>query len=227
MPMRRVTSLYRSSVGKKILMALSGLVLVGFLVLHMLGNLKVFSGEAGFNAYAGFLREVGYPALPNQAALWTVRVVLLIALVVHVWMSVELWSMSRRARAHGYMRNRDLSFTYASRTMRWGGVIVLLFVVYHILHFTTGDLHADFIPHNAYHNFVTAFRVPWIVLVYVGAQAALCLHLYHGVWSVFQTLGANHPRYNRYRRPLAAVLAVGVFVGFVAPPILVLARVVL
>jgi succinate dehydrogenase / fumarate reductase, cytochrome b subunit len=224
--MKRVLSLYRSSVGKKILMALSGVILVGFLVLHMLGNLKVFAGEPGFNAYAGFLREVGYPALPNYGALWTIRIVLLVALVVHVWMAVELWRMSGRAREQRYGKNKDLSFTYASRTMRWGGVIVFLFVVYHILHFTTGHAHADFRPDNAYHNFVTAFTVPWIVGVYVIAQAALCLHLYHGVWSLFQTLGANHPRYNRYRRPLAAVLSIGLFVGFVAPPILVLARMV-
>jgi succinate dehydrogenase / fumarate reductase, cytochrome b subunit len=222
----RVTTLYRSSVGKKVLMALSGIVLVGFILLHMLGNLKVFSGEPGFNAYAGFIREVGAPVLPFSAALWMVRVVLLLALIVHVWMSVELWRGSARARELRYARNKDLSFTYASRTMRWGGVVILLFLVYHILHFTTGDLHADFVPHDAYHNFVAAFQIPWIVVVYVAAQAALCLHLYHGVWSLFQTLGANHPRYNRYRRPLAATFAIGIFVGFVAPPILVLARVV-
>lgn len=224
--MPQVLTLYRSSVGKKILMAVSGIVLVGFIVVHMLGNLKVFSGEVGFNAYAAFLREVGYPALPHSSALWTFRIVLLLATVVHVWMAFQLWGASRAAREHGYTRNKDLSFTYASRTMRWGGVILLLFIVYHILHFTTGHLHQDFVHGDAYHNFVTAFQVPWIVLVYVVAQVALCLHLYHGVWSLFQTLGANHPRYNRYRRPLAAVLAVGVFVGFVSPPLLVLARVV-
>ena len=224
--MPQVVTLYRSSVGKKILMAVSGIVLVGFIVLHMLGNLKVFSGEAGFNAYAGFLREVGYPALPHTSALWTVRIVLLVATFVHVWMAFQLWGGSRAARTERYARNKDLSFAYASRTMRWGGVILLLFIVYHVLHFTTGHAHHDFVPHDAYHNFVTAFQVPWIVLVYVVAQAALCLHLYHGVWSVFQTLGANHPRYNRYRRPLAALLAIGVFVGFVVPPLAVLARVV-
>jgi len=225
--MQRVSSLYRSSVGKKILMALSGLVLVGFLVLHMVGNLKVFSGAEGFNAYAGFIREVGYPALPYEGALWTIRIVLLLAVIVHITMSFQLWRMSSAARAQRYVKNRDLSFTYASRTMRWGGVIVLLFIVYHILHFTTGQAHPQFVPHDAYHNFVTAFQIPWVVLVYVIAQAALCLHLYHGVWSIFQTLGANHPRYNAMRRPLAATLSIGLFVGFVVPPLLVLARVVM
>jgi succinate dehydrogenase / fumarate reductase cytochrome b subunit len=224
--MPSVVTLHRSSVGKKILMAVSGLVLVGFIILHMLGNLKVFSGDAGFNAYAGFLREVGYPALPHHGALWAVRVVLLIAVLVHVWMAFQLWRTSAAAREQRYTKNKDLSFSYASRTMRWGGVILLLFIVYHILHFTTGQAHPDFVPGNAYHNFVTAFQVPWVLGVYVIAQAALCLHLYPGVWSLFQTLGANHPRYNRYRRPLAAVLSVGIFLGFVIPPILVLAGVV-
>jgi succinate dehydrogenase / fumarate reductase cytochrome b subunit len=224
--MPTVLTLYRSSVGKKILMAVSGIVLVGFIVLHMLGNLKVFSGAAGFNAYAAFLREVGYPALPHSGALWALRVVLLLATSVHVWMAFQLWGASSAARNVRYAKNEDLSFSYASRTMRWGGVILLLFIVYHILHFTTGQAHHDFVPHDAYHNFVTAFQVPWVVLVYVIAQAALCLHLYHGVWSLFQTLGASHPRYDRYRRPFAAVLAIGLFLGFVTPPLLVLAGVV-
>jgi succinate dehydrogenase / fumarate reductase cytochrome b subunit len=224
--MQKVATLYRSSVGKKILMALSGIVLVGFIVVHMIGNLKVFLGESSFNAYAGFIREVGYPALPHSGALWTIRIALLAAVGVHIVMAVQLWQMSSAARQQRYAKNKDLSFTYASRTMRWGGVIILLFLVYHILHFTTGQAHPDFVLHDAYHNFVTAFQVPWVVLFYVIAQAALCLHLYHGAWSLFQTLGANHPRYNHYRRPFAAALAIGVFVGFVVPPIMVLARVV-
>ena len=225
--MGRITSLYRSSVGKKILMAVTGIVLFGFIVLHMIGNLKVFAGAQGFNAYAGFLREVGYPALPHEGALWLLRSVLLVCLIVHVWMAIELWASGAGAREQGYRKKKDLSFSYASRTMRWGGVIIFLFLVYHILHFTTGQAHPQFVEGDAYHNFVTAFQVPWVLLVYVVAQAALCLHLYHGVWSLFQTLGASHPKYNRYRRPFAAVFSIGVFLGFVTPPILVLARVVI
>ena len=221
--MRRVRGLYRSSVGKKVLMALSGTFLFGFIVLHMLGNLKVLTGAEGFNSYAEFLREVGYPALPHQGALWALRVLLLLAVMIHVWMAVELWATSSSARPERYVRKKDLSFSYASRTMRWGGVIIFLFLVYHILHFTTGQAHSDFVEGDAYHNFVTAFRVPWIVVVYVVAQTALCLHLYHGVWSLFQTLGASHPRYDHFRRPLAASCAVFVYVGFITPPILVLA----
>jgi len=224
--MAHALDLSHSTVGKKMMLAATGIVLGLFVVVHMLGNLKVYQGPQKFNAYAEFLREVGYPALPHLGALWFLRIVLLLALVVHVWMAIELWSLSSRARSERYRKLEDQSFSYASRTMRWGGVIIFLFLVYHILHFTTGQAHADFIAGDAYHNFVTAFQVPWIVLVYVVAQAALCLHLYHGVWSLFQTLGANHPRYNRFRRPLAATFALGIFVGFVTPPLLVFARVV-
>jgi succinate dehydrogenase / fumarate reductase, cytochrome b subunit len=220
--MQRVATLYRSSVGKKILMAISGIVLFGFIVLHMVGNLKVLLGPEEIDAYARFLREVGYPAVPNQTILWTVRLVLLLAVLVHITAAFQTWSQSRNARAVGYRKSDDLSFSYASRTMRWGGIIILLFVVYHLLHFTTGTLHPDFVEGGVYHNFVVAFQGPVVFLVYVVAQAALCLHLYHGLWSATQTLGANHPKYNRMRRPAAAALAVAIFVGFVLPPLLVL-----
>lgn len=224
--MRRVVSLYRSSVGKKVLMAVSGLVLFGFLVLHMIGNLKVLGGAEGFNAYAGFIREVGYPAVPHYGVLWAVRIALLLAVAVHAVAAFQTWGMSRRARAVGYRKNEDLSFSYASRTMRWGGVIILLFVVYHILHFTTGQAHADFVYGDVHHNFVVAFGNPVVLLVYLVAQAALCLHLYHGLWSVTQTLGMNHPKYNRFRRPVAAALALAIFAGFVIPPVAVFVGVV-
>jgi succinate dehydrogenase / fumarate reductase cytochrome b subunit len=110
--------------------------------------------------------------------------------------------------------------------MRWGGVILLLFIVYHILHFTTGQAHASFVPGAVHQNYVTAFQNPIVYLVYLVAQIALCFHLYHGVWSFFQTLGLNHPKYNHLRRPFAAAFAVVVFVGFLTPPTLVLAGVV-
>ena len=220
--MQRVLTLYRSSVGKKVAMALSGIVLTGFLLLHMVGNLKIFSGQQGFDAYAAFLREVGSPVVPHEGLLWTLRVVLLLAVVVHVVAAFQTWSQSRAARDVGYRKSADLSFSYASRTMRWGGVIILLFIVYHLLHFTTGQAHPDFREGEVYHNFVVAFQSPWVVGVYLLAQAALCLHLYHGLWSLTQTLGLNHARYGRLRRPAAAVLALGVFAGFVVPPVLVL-----
>jgi succinate dehydrogenase / fumarate reductase cytochrome b subunit len=218
---QRVASLYRSSVGKKILMAVSGIVLFGFIVLHMAGNLKVLTGAESFDAYAEFIREVGYPAIPHQGALWAMRIALLIAVFVHMTAAFQTWAQSRHARQVGYRKNDDLSFSYASRTMRWGGVIILLFIVYHLLHMTTGTVHPDFVEGGVYHNFVVAFRSPVVLLAYVVAQAALGLHLYHGLWSATQTLGANHPRYNRMRRPAAAAIALVIFVGFLAPPVMV------
>ena len=218
---QRVASLYRSSVGKKILMALSGLILFGFIVLHMLGNLKALSGAASFDAYAVFIREVGYPVVPHHGVLWLLRILLLLAVGIHIVAAFQTWAQSRTARAVGYRKNDDLSFSYASRTMRWGGVIILLFIVYHILHFTTGQAHPDFIEGGVYHNFVVAFQSPVVLLAYLVAQAALCLHLYHGLWSVTQTLGANHPKYNRIRRPIAVAIALAIFVGFIVPPVMV------
>lgn len=224
--MRRVVNLYRSTVGKKVLMAVSGILLFGFVAAHMVGNLKMLQGPEAMNGYAEFLREVGYPALPHYGALWLFRIVLLIALAVHVIAAVQLYRISRGARTTKYGKHDDQSFTFASRTMRWGGVILLLFVVYHILHFTTGQAHTAFVPGDVYQNFVVAFRIPVVFGVYLLAQAALCFHLYHGVWSVFQTLGLNHPRYNHLRRPLASGFAWVVFLGFMLPPTLVLTGVI-
>lgn len=217
--MRRVVSLSRTSVGKKVLMALSGVLLVGFVLGHMAGNLKVFQGPEAFNAYAEWIREFGYPALPHHGFLWIARVVLLAAVGVHIWAAWRLWRTSRAARHQRYRKQKDLSFSYASRTMRWGGVIVLVFIVYHILHFTTGQAHADFVEGDVYRNFVVAFRNPLVLGAYFVAQAALCFHIYHGAWSAFQTLGASHPRINHLRRPLASVVAIAVFVGFMIPPV--------
>ena len=219
--MYRVVSLYRSSVGKKILMALTGAFLFGFVVLHMLGNLKVFAGEESFDAYAEFIRAVGYPAVPHSGVLWALRLALLFAVSVHIVAAFQTWSQSRSARTQGYRKLDDLSFSYASRTMRWGGVIIALFIVYHLLHFTTGQAHPDFLPGRAYHNFVIGFQSPLVLGFYLIAQAALCLHLYHGLWSAMQTLGANHPRYNALRRPAALAIALAIFTGFVIPPVLV------
>lgn len=219
--MSRLAGLYGSTVGKKVLMALSGVVLFGFVFGHMLGNLKVLQGAESFNGYAEFLRDVGYPAVPHSGLLWMARIGLLAAVAVHIAMAAQLWRVSGRARPRGYARSKDLSFSYASRTMRWGGVILLLFIVYHILHFTTGQAHRDFVPGNPYQNFLVAFQSPLVLAFYLVAQVALALHLYHGVWSVFQTLGLSHERYDRLRRPFAGAFAGLVFVGFVTPPILV------
>lgn len=219
--MQRAAALTRTTVGKKFLMGVSGLVLFGFVLMHMIGNLKMFQGPEAMDGYALFIREVGYPAVPKYGVLWIVRVVLLAAVAAHAVSAFQLWSRSRAARPRGYAKEQNLSFSYASRTMRWGGVILLLFIVYHILHFTTGQAHPDFVYGDVYRNFVIGFQNPLVLGFYLVAQAALCLHLFHGLWSAFQTLGANHPKYNHLRRPLATGLALVIFVGFVAPPIAV------
>jgi len=228
--MRRVATLYRTTVGKKVLMAASGVVLFGFVFVHMIGNLKMLfppaDGHFAMDVYAEFLREVGYPLVPHEGVLWLARLVLLGAVAIHAVSAVQLSQLSRAARPTGYAKEQSLSLSYASRTMRWGGVILLLFIVYHILHFTTGQAHSSFVAGAVHQNYVSAFQSPLIFGVYLLAQTALCLHLYHGVWSIFQTLGLNHPKYNHLRRPFAIGFAVVVFIGFLTPPTLVLAGVI-
>ena len=225
--MSRVVRLYRSSVGKKSLMAVSGILLVGFVFGHMAGNLKAFesvgaSGVHPLDEYAQFLREVGYPLVPEYGLLWGVRIALLVAVGVHIVAAFQLWRQSRAARSSRYRKSDSQVFSYASRTMRWGGVIVLLFVVYHLLHFTTGDVHPDFEYGSVYQNLVVGFQSVPVALFYIVAVGALSLHLYHGIWSVFSTLGVQNPRVERVRRPLAAGLALILFVGYVSVPIAVL-----
>jgi succinate dehydrogenase / fumarate reductase cytochrome b subunit len=225
--MRRVISLYRSSVGKKILMAVTGIIFVLFVLAHMYGNLKAFYGPEYFNHYAEFLREVGAPLFAHGQLLWLFRVVLLLAVGIHALMAFQLWWMSRQARPVSYAKAlQPEESTYASRTIRWGGVIILTFVVYHILHFTTGTVHPDFVAGAAYENLVIGFQSWPVVIAYTVAMVALCLHLYHGVWSGMQTLGANHPRYNRYRRPLGFVVAGIVFIGFMTVPVSIVAGII-
>jgi succinate dehydrogenase / fumarate reductase cytochrome b subunit len=219
--MARVSTLYRSTVGKKILMAITGFVLLGFVVVHMIGNLKAFQGSEYFNHYAEALRTLGAPFFGHGQALWLLRIVLLACVAVHVVFGIQLWLLARRARPVGYGRTPHLEITPASRTMRWGGLLLGAYVVYHLMHFTFGNAHPDFIPGDAYHNLVVGFRSPLATGAYVVAVLILALHLYHGTWSGLQTLGLNHPKYNSSRRGLAAVVAVVLFVGFAAVPVAV------
>jgi succinate dehydrogenase / fumarate reductase cytochrome b subunit len=231
--MRRALGLYETSVGKKVLMAATGLILFGFVVVHMLGNLKVFTGEAHFNDYAVFLRTVGEPAVPAGGLLWVFRAVLLACVGVHIVAAVQVWLQSRRARTQKYKKNDDLSFSYASRTVRWGGAIILAFVAYHLLHLTFGTVHPDFVgagdpqawEHhvNAYRNVITGFQVPWVSLAYSVAMVFLGLHIYHGVWSVTQTLSLAGNRVKKLRRPFAAAVASVVVLGNLSIPLSVLA----
>jgi succinate dehydrogenase / fumarate reductase, cytochrome b subunit len=225
--MARDFSLWGSTVGKKIAMAASGVILIGFVVGHMIGNLKVFQGAAVFNHYAEGLRTFGLPFFSTGQLLWLVRLVLLAALLVHVVAAFQLTRRSRAARAVGYTRyDNDLAFSYASRTMVWGGIIILLFVVYHLLHLTFGTAHPNFIHGDAYHNFVVGFQSVPVSIAYILAMIPLGLHMYHGFWSMLQTLGANNPNYNRFRRPAAAALAIIVVLGNISFPIAVMAGIV-
>lgn len=221
--MSRLTAWYRTTVGKKIAMAVTGVLLVLYVVIHMLENLRLYQGPEHLNAYAEFLREAGAPVLGPGEFLWAARIVLLAAVVIHILAAIQLARTSRRARPVGYRNPPHDEFSYASRTMRWGGVIILLFVVYHVLHFTTGTVHPDYAPGDVYRNVIVGFRQPYVSAAYMLAMVALGLHLYHGVWSMTQTLGANHPRIDRFRRPAAGVVAGAVVLGNLSFPVAVMA----
>ena len=220
--------LYKSAVGKKAVMAASGIVLFGFVLVHMIGNLKLYEGvdEEGhyfLNNYAGFLREVGTPALPTSGLLWILRVVLIVAVVLHIWAAWQLTLMNRAARPVGYDRRDLVQASYASRTMRWGGVIILLFVVFHLLDLTFGAANPDFVEKDVYHNVVASFSRWPVALFYILANVALGFHLYHGLWSMFQSLGWNHPRFNSWRRRFAQAFAWIITLGNVSFPLAVAA----
>jgi succinate dehydrogenase / fumarate reductase, cytochrome b subunit len=217
---------YRSAVGKKAVMAVTGILLFGFVLVHMVGNLKLYEGPQVLNSYAGFLRTVGSPAIPTSGLLWLARAILLVAVVLHMWAAWQVTMMSRAARPQGYGRRDFVEASYASRTMRWGGVIILLFVVYHLLDLTFGTVNPSFRHGDVYHNVVASFSVWWVAAFYVVAQVALGFHLYHGLWSLFQSLGWNHPRFNGWRRGFATAFAWIITVGNISFPLAVLAGVV-
>jgi succinate dehydrogenase / fumarate reductase cytochrome b subunit len=209
-------------VGKKAVMAVSGIILFGFVLGHMAGNLKLYAGPRVLNAYAAFLRSVGTPAVPPSGLLWLARSILLVAVVLHMWAAWQVTRFSRAARPQAYSRRDVVQATYAARTMRWGGVIILLFVVYHLLDLTFGKLNPSFREGDVYHNVVASFSVWWVAAFYAVAQVALGLHLYHGLWSLFQSLGWSHPRYDRWRRGFATTFAWVVTLGNLSFPLAVL-----
>ncbi len=220
-----VFGLWQTSVGKKAVMAVTGVILYGYVILHMWGNLKLFMGATPLNQYATWLREVGEPLFPQEWVLWIVRVILLAALILHVAAAYQLTRMDWAGRPVGYRRRRNVQATYASLTMRWGGIAIALFVVFHILQLTTGTLHPAF-TRDVYRNVVVAFSIWWVDVVYIVAMAALGLHLYHGVWSAFQTLGLNNTQWNGFWRGLATLSGVVLFLGNSSMPLAVLTGVV-
>jgi succinate dehydrogenase / fumarate reductase cytochrome b subunit len=220
---------YQTAVGKKWVMAVTGVVLLGFVLVHMLGNLKIYLGIEEFNSYSEGLRTVGSPFFPKQYALWLVRIILLVAVVLHIHSAYALTMMNRRARPVGYQSKRDyVAANYAARTMRWSGIIVLLFILWHLsdLTFGFGFANPNFVSGDPYHNEVASFqRVP-VAILYIIANLALGLHIYHGAWSMFQSMGVNNPRINQARRWFATAFAALIVIGNVSFPIMVLTGVV-
>jgi len=207
--------LWGSTVGKKIVMALTGAIGVGYVIAHMLGNLQVFAGAEKINAYAALLKS-------NPALLWTARSILIAAVMLHIVAAYQLARVSQKSRPLGYKRWRAVGSDLTSRTMRWTGPLVGVFIIYHLLHFTTGTLHPAFNERDVYHNIISGLRVWYVSVIYIVAMLALSLHLYHGAWSMFESLGINHPKYNRLIRILATVVTVVVVAGFISIPVAVL-----
>ena len=202
----------------KIVMAPTGAVLLLYLVVHMVGNLKIFFGEEALNTYAHWLRVIGEPALPGEGMLWIVRTVLLVSVVAHIVAATILARRARAARPVRYAHRRPVTTSYASRTMRWGGVIILLFVIYHVLDLTTGTVNPNGVPGEVYDNVVADFSRWYITLAYTVAMIAVGFHVRHGAWSAQQTLGrSSGPDQKRYK-VIALVFAVVLTAGFLAVP---------
>ena len=221
-PARKATR--RSSVALKILMAVTGILLVLFLYLHMIGNLKIFFGETTFDHYAHWLRTIGEPLLPAEWYLWIQRGGLTIAIVGHVWAATVLARRARQARPVKYAHRPKVQGSYAARTMRWGGVIILLFVIYHILDLTTLTLNPKAEAGHPYANVVADFAPHrwYVTLFYVLAIVAIGFHLRHGLFSAVRTLGQQKPRGERIARATALVLSVVLVVGYLSVPFAVL-----
>lgn len=214
----RAPSFWQSTNGKKVVMAVTGCILFLFVIGHLLGNLQVFEGPARINAYGHFLHNLG-------ELLWIVRIVLILAVVLHITATVQLALRNWKARPVGYSRKESINSSYASRTMYWSGPIVLAFVIFHLLQFTAGYIHPEsqFIEGDVYHNLVAGFQVWWVSAWYIFAITLLGFHLRHGIWSMFQSVGYNHPRHTPMLKKAAYVLAVLIVLGYISIPISILA----
>jgi succinate dehydrogenase / fumarate reductase cytochrome b subunit len=213
-------------IGKKVVMAVTGAVLVLFVLAHMAGNLKIFEGEESINAYSRFLREVAYPELGNGQLLWIVRIVLLACVLLHITAAIQLTRMNWQARPVGYDSKKDVETSWGALTMRWGGVLLIIFIIFHLLHFTAGVVGfqpGQFEHLMVYQNVVAGFQVWPISIFYIIAMFALCLHLDHGIWSMLQTLGWVTVDNTKSLRMFSRVVAIIIFAGFVSVPISVMA----
>ena len=217
--MSQAVGFISSTLGKKVLMAVTGVILFGFVVGHMLGNLQIYLGAEQLNAYAHLLQA-------NKPFLWSFRLVMLFCVSVHIIAAVQVWLRNRAARPVKYRVFRPPAVDYAARTMAWGGPIIALFIVYHLLDFTVGTANPDFIRGDVYHNVIASFSNPLIAGVYIVANLLLAFHLYHGLWSLFQTMGWDHARYGLFRRVPAVLFAFLIGAGNISIPLAVLTGIV-
>lgn len=218
----------RSTITLKLLMAASGILFLLYVLAHMYGNLKAFSGHDAYNEYAHHLRTLGEPMLPYEGFLWIMRAALILALVVHVYAAVTLWRRASGARSQKYVVKKNIASSLSSRTMRWGGLTILLFVVWHLINFTVGKVNvAGGETNDPYNLLVDTFDTWWMTVIYLLAMLALGMHLHHGTWSAAQTLGlTNNTRARRNAKTLGWILAVVIAGGFSLVPIFVLAGVI-
>ncbi|MGZ4507072.1 MAG: succinate dehydrogenase cytochrome b subunit [Blastococcus sp.] len=207
-----------NSVFKKIVMAVSGILMLLFLIAHMVGNLHVFQGAKSFNSYSAWLRTFGEPALPPRTLLTIIEIVLVVAVVAHMWSAISLWRQAKRARPQAYVTKKSVAQTYASRTMRWGGVIIALFIVYHILDLTFGVANPDGTDSTPYSRLVASFQNPFATTVYVITLLLLGMHLRHGIWSATQTLGQSNRRREKSVNIFATAFAVLLIAGYLVVP---------
>lgn len=226
---RRVLALWRTTIGKKYVAAITGVIIAIWVVLHMLGNLKAIEGpggahtQAAIDRYAKTLRTLFSPVFPHDMVLWIIRGLLIVAVVLHVTVVAQLWVLNRRAKPHG-QRSKLVRATWFARTMPWTGLLLLAFIVFHVLQFTTLTIHPTKLVKGAvYANTYDAFQKWWLVAIYVGAVALLGLHLNHGLWSGTQTAGIDNPDRNWFWRRSTNVISVVTFAGFAVIPILFIA----
>ena len=207
-----------NSVFKKAVMAVSGIIMLLFLIAHMIGNLHVFQGAKSFNSYSAWLRTFGEPALPYRTLLTIIEIVLTVSVIAHIWAAVSLWRQAKRARPQGYVTKKSVAQTYAARTMRWGGVIVGLFIIYHLLDLSFGVANPDGTHSTPYDRLIASFQNPVATTVYVIALVLLGMHLRHGIWSVTQTLGQSNRRRERSVNIFAIVFATLLIAGYLVVP---------
>ena len=214
--MGRIRNFYASMVGKKFVMGVTGLIGVGFVVLHSLGNLLIFQGSTALNSYSHFVKS-------SAELLWALRITLIVAVLLHVIAAAQLTRQSRSARPIGYVKHQSQVATVASRSMRWGGVLILVFIVFHILHFTTGKIRPAgvFSHEDVYANVVSSFRIWWVALFYVVTMIALGFHLFHGAWSSMRSIGVSPPSPRPLHRRISLAIAVLVWAAFTAVPVAV------